>query len=165
MGFRIGLGYDVHPLVVDRPFFLGGVRIPCDRGPDGHSDADVLIHAVCDAILGAAALGDIGTHFPPSDPAYRGIDSCIILQRVVAMMHSAGLRVVNVDAVVILEHPRIGPFVTTMVERLAPILNVPPTAVSIKATTTERLGFEGRGEGLAVQAIALLETEVPCGMT
>jgi 2-C-methyl-D-erythritol 2,4-cyclodiphosphate synthase len=157
MTCRIGLGYDVHPLVEGRPFILGGVRIPFERGAEGHSDADALIHAICDAILGALGMGDIGRLFPPGDPEYRGIDSMILLNRVIELMRIACFHVVNIDTVVILERPKIAPFVPAMVARLAPAVGVSSDCMSIKATTTERLGFEGRGEGVAAQAIALLE--------
>jgi len=154
---RIGIGYDVHRLVSGRPLILGGVKVPYDRGLLGHSDADVLIHAVCDALLGAAGLGDIGKHFPDSDEKYRGISSLILLRRVREMLAVAGFRVVNVDTVVVAQEPRLAPFIHGMIQQLADSLGVDTTQINIKATTTEGLGFEGRGEGISAQAVALIQ--------
>jgi 2-C-methyl-D-erythritol 2,4-cyclodiphosphate synthase len=154
---RIGQGYDVHALGPGRDLVLGGVRIPHERGLIGHSDADVLIHAVCDACLGAAGLGDLGRHFPDSDPRYRGIDSRVLLREVRVRLHAAGLRVGNVDATIVAEAPRLAPHVAGMVENLATDLEVDPARVNVKATTTEGLGFPGRREGIAAHAVVLLE--------
>lgn len=151
---RSGIGYDVHRLVAGRPLVLGGVSIPHSHGLEGHSDADVVLHAICDAILGACALGDIGQHFPPSDDAFRGIDSLLVLQRVIELVTAADCRVVHIDAMVVAEAPRIAPHVPAMRERIATAAGLPPSAVSIKATTNEGLGFAGRQEGIAAMATA-----------
>jgi len=156
---RVGIGFDVHRFSdqsENRPLILMGVHIPFDCGLSGHSDADVMIHALIDALLGAAALGDIGRHFPDSDPTYRGIDSTELLRRVAVEIHSKGWRVANADVGLIGENPKIAPYVHTMKERIAPILGIQTSALNIKATTTEKLGFTGRGEGLAAQAIAMI---------
>jgi 2-C-methyl-D-erythritol 2,4-cyclodiphosphate synthase len=153
---RIGFGYDVHRLAPGRPMILGGVTIPHETGPDGHSDADVLLHAVCDALLGAAALGDIGALFPNTDDAWRGADSRGLLREVVARVTGAGYRVGNVDAMVALERPKLRPHVDTMRANLAADLGVDVAAVSVKAGTNERMGFVGREEGLAAYAVCLL---------
>ncbi len=153
---RVGVGYDVHRLVPDRPLVLGGVRVPSPRGLTGHSDADALTHAVMDALLGAAGLPDIGQQFPPGDPAYRDADSVGLLASVAARLRSAGWAVLNVDAVVCAEAPRLAPFVAAMRGRLAEALGVPTEAVGIKATTAEGIGAIGRGDGIAAQAVALL---------
>ena len=155
-GFRVGTGYDIHRFAAGRRLVLGGVAIPHDRGLDGHSDADALVHAVMDAILGAAGLPDIGHLFPPDDPAYLGADSLALLARVVAAAAGRGYAVVNVDATVIAEAPKIAPHVPLMKERLAAVLGVDADAVGVKATTNERLGALGSGEGLAAHAVALL---------
>ena len=144
---RIGQGFDVHALVAGRRLIIGGVSIPYGRGLEGHSDADVLLHAICDALLGAAALGDIGRHFPDSDPAYKNADSRELLRQVMGKVRAKGLNVVNLDATLL---PR-------MVENIAADLGIPAAAVNIKATTTEHLGFVGRAEGIAAQAVVLLE--------
>jgi 2-C-methyl-D-erythritol 2,4-cyclodiphosphate synthase len=154
--FRIGQGFDVHALVAGRPLILGGVSIPFERGLLGHSDADVLLHAITDALLGAAGLGDIGRHFPDTDPAHAGADSRALLRRSMAAVREAGFQVVNVDATVIAQAPKILPHVPAMVANLAEDLGVPAEAINIKGKTTERLGFTGRGEGIAAQAVALL---------
>ena len=154
---RIGQGFDVHAFAEGRKLILGGVEIPYARGLAGHSDADVLIHALCDALLGAAALGDIGMHFPDSDPAYQGADSRVLLREVARKLAAAGWRIVNVDSTVIAQAPRLAPHIPAMVANLAADLGLAASAVSVKATTTERLGFTGRGEGIAAQAIALIE--------
>ena len=154
---RIGTGYDSHRFEDGRRLVLGGVAFPGERGLAGHSDADALIHAVIDALLGAAALGDIGSHFPDTDEKWRDADSAKLLEAVVAEIGAAGYRVGNVDATVICERPKLGPRITEMRARLAELLKVSPDAVSIKGKTNEKMGFIGRGEGLAVQAVALLE--------
>ena len=154
---RVGLGYDVHALVGGRKLILGGVEIPYARGLSGHSDADVLLHAICDALLGAAALGDIGWHFPDSDPKLGGIDSRTLLRETAKKVAAAGFRIVNVDATIVAEAPRMAPHVPRMTGNIAMDLGVSPAAVSVKATTTEHLGAIGRGEGIAAQAIALIE--------
>ena len=153
---RIGLGFDVHRLEPGRRLVLGGVVVPFERGLAGHSDADALVHAVMDALLGAAGLPDIGRQFPDDDPRYAGADSCELLARVAGMLADAGLRVVNVDAVVACERPRLAPHIPAMRERLAGVLGLGADAVSVKATTTEGLGCTGRGEGIAAWAAALL---------
>jgi len=154
---RVGIGYDVHKLVPGRPLVLGGVTIPYHLGLDGHSDADVLVHAVMDALLGAAGAGDIGEHFPDTDPRYRGISSLELLRRVMHHLEAKGWSVVNVDAVVVAQAPKLSPYRDEMRSNLAREMGLPPGRVGIKATTTERLGFTGRGEGIAAQAVALLE--------
>ena len=153
---RIGHGYDVHRLVAGRPLILGGVAVPSDVGLDGHSDADVLTHAVIDALLGAAALGDIGSHFPDTDDEWRGADSMELLQTVVGRLAEAGFRVGNVDATVCLQRPKLRPFVDAMRERLAAGLGVDVGRVSVKATTGEGMGFVGTGEGASAHAVALI---------
>ena len=157
MSFRIGSGIDFHQLESGKPLWIGGVNIPHHKGAVGHSDADVLLHAICDALLGALALGDIGEHFPNTDPAYKGIDSKILLSKCVALIHQKGYQVVNVDATLCLEEPKIRPFVASMQAAIAPLLQVQVDAVSIKATTTEIMGFAGREEGLMAQATVLLQ--------
>jgi 2-C-methyl-D-erythritol 2,4-cyclodiphosphate synthase len=154
---RIGQGFDVHALVAGRKLVLGGVEIAHYKGLEGHSDADVLLHAICDALLGAAALGDIGRHFPDTDERYRGADSRALLRTVAGEVKKAGFRVANVDATIIAQAPRMAPHIPAMVANIAADLGIPPKAVNVKATTTEQLGFTGRGEGIAAQAIALLE--------
>lgn len=153
---RIGQGYDVHRLVEGRPLILGGVHVPSDVGLLGHSDADVLAHAVIDALLGAAALGDIGSHFPDTDEAWRGADSIALLRTVVGRVAEAGYAVGNVDATVVLQRPKLRPHIDAMRKTLAGALGVPPSAVSVKATTGEGMGFVGRGEGAAAHAVALV---------
>jgi 2-C-methyl-D-erythritol 2,4-cyclodiphosphate synthase len=154
--FRIGQGFDVHALVVGRPLVIGGVTIPFERGLDGHSDADVLLHAVIDALLGAAALGDIGHHFPDTDERYRGADSAMLLGAAGKLVTGAGYVIENVDATIIAQAPRMAPHIPAMIERIASVLGVGRGQVNVKAKTTERLGFTGRGEGIAAEAIALL---------
>jgi 2-C-methyl-D-erythritol 2,4-cyclodiphosphate synthase len=153
---RVGMGYDVHPFAEGRPLFLGGVEFLHERGLDGHSDADVLLHAICDALLGAAALGDIGHHFPPGDPDYAGIASTLLLARVAGLLTDHGWQVVNVDATVVAERPRISPHVPAMRARIAAALNIDQERVSVKATTNEGLGFIGREEGIAAMAVAMI---------
>lgn len=155
--YRIGTGYDVHRLVPGRPLLLGGVRIPHTLGLEGHSDADVLLHAVADALLGAAALGDLGGHFPPGDPRYAGADSSDLLREVAALLRGAGWQTVNVDSTIIAQAPRLAPHVPEMRANLAAILELPVGQTSVKATTTEGLGFVGAEEGIAAQAVALIE--------
>ena len=156
MELRIGNGYDVHALAEGLPMWLGGVRIPSEKGFVAHSDGDVAIHALCDAILGALALGDIGHLFPDSDPAWKGIDSKILLGKVVALAGEKGYAIGNADITIALQAPKLAPHIIAMRETLAPILHVSPDRVSVKATTTERLGFVGRGEGCEVWASVLL---------
>ena len=154
---RIGQGFDVHPLVAGRKLVIGGVEIAHEKGLLGHSDADVLLHAICDALLGAAALGDIGRHFPDSDARFRGIDSRKLLREVTALLKTGGFRVRNVDATIIAEAPRMAPHIASMVANIAADLGIDAGRVNVKATTTEKLGFTGRGEGIAAQAICLIE--------
>lgn len=153
---RIGQGFDVHQLVIGRPCIIGGVTIPFEKGLAGHSDADVLLHAICDALLGAAALGDIGKHFPPSDDRYRGIDSRALLRHVVALLEAQAYAVGNIDATVICELPKLSPHTHAMCANIAEDCKVDISAINIKATTTETLGFTGRGEGIAAQAICII---------
>ena len=156
MNIRIGNGFDVHALVAGRKLILGGVEIPWDRGLAGHSDPDVLLHAVCDAILGALALGDLGAHFPDTDPRWEGADSRMLLRHVVSLAIDRGWRIGNVDATLIAQAPKLAPYVTAMRANLAADLGCDLGDVSVKATTTERLGFAGRGEGIAGLATVLL---------
>ena len=153
---RIGQGFDTHALVGGRELVIGGVRIPYEKGLAGHSDADVLIHAVCDALLGAAGLGDIGAHFPDTDARYKGIDSRKLLREVAQLLRQRKLRVANVDATIIAQAPKMAPHIAAMRANLASDLGVAPDAVNVKAKTTEKLGFIGRGEGIAAEAVALL---------
>ena len=155
---RTGIGYDIHPLEAGRPLVLGGVRIAYERGLSGHSDGDVLAHAIIDALLGAAALGDIGHHFPPDDARFRNADSMELLRSAVKLIVAARFRVVNVDATVIAEAPRLAPHVAAMRAALAEALGIDAGAVSVKATTSDRLGATGRGEGIAAFAVALLDS-------
>jgi 2-C-methyl-D-erythritol 2,4-cyclodiphosphate synthase len=154
---RIGQGFDVHALVAGRKLIIGGVEVPYHLGLLGHSDADVLLHAICDALLGACALGDIGRHFPDTDARYQGIDSRELLRQVLRLVEEAGYRIVNLDATIIAQAPKMAPHIPMMVAHIAQDLELDTTAISIKATTTEHLGFTGRGEGIAAQAICLLE--------
>lgn len=154
---RIGQGFDAHALVAGRKLVIGGVEIPYEKGLAGHSDADVLIHAVCDALLGAAGVGDMGAHFPDTDARFQGIDSRKLLREVARLLAGKQFRVVNVDATVIAQAPKLAPHIAAMRANLASDLGVAPDAVNVKAKTTERLGFVGRGEGIAAEAIALLE--------
>jgi 2-C-methyl-D-erythritol 2,4-cyclodiphosphate synthase len=157
MGYRIGFGVDFHRLVEDRAFWLGGIEIPHSKGALGHSDADVLLHAICDALLGAACLGDIGVHFPDTDATYKNIDSKILLRETYALITAKGYRVVNIDSTLCLEAPKIKNHVPQMQKTIAEILKLDTDAVSIKATTTEKMGFVGREEGLIAYATALIE--------
>jgi len=154
---RIGHGFDVHQLVVGRDCIIGGVLIPYERGLDGHSDADVLLHAICDALLGAAALGDIGKHFPNTDARYKGINSRALLQHVITLLASKNYRVVNIDATVIAEAPKLSAHTAQMCANIAADCGVALDAVNVKATTTEKLGFTGRGEGIAAEAVCLIQ--------
>lgn len=156
MNLRIGHGFDVHAFAQGRRLIIGGVDIPHDRGLLGHSDADVLIHAVCDALLGAAGLGDIGKHFPDSDPRYKGIDSRELLRHVAGLLDGKGWRTGNVDATIIAQAPRMAPHIPAMRAHLARDLGIDEEALNVKATTTERLGFTGRGEGIAAEAVCLI---------
>ena len=156
---RIGQGYDVHAFAQGRPLVLGGVTIPYDKGLAGHSDADVLLHAICDALLGAAALGDIGHHFPDTDPQYAGADSRELLREVYSCIQQEGYSLVNLDCTVIAQAPKLAPFIDTMCAHIADDLSVELNCINVKATTTEKLGFTGRGEGIAAQAIALLSSD------
>jgi len=154
---RVGHGFDVHALVPGRKLVVGGVEIPFDRGLEGHSDADVLLHAITDALLGAAALGDIGQHFPDTDPAYRGADSRALLRAAMAKVGAVGYSVANVDATIIVQAPKMAPHIPAMIRNLAADLGLKPGQLNVKAKTTERLGFTGRGEGIAAEAVVLLE--------
>ena len=154
--FRVGQGFDVHAFGQGDHLVLGGVRVPHDRGFIAHSDGDVLLHALCDALLGAASLGDIGQHFPDTDPAYRGADSRRLLTEVLVRVRQAGWQPVNIDSVIIAQTPKMAPHIPEMRENIARDCGMPVTAVNVKATTTERLGFTGRGEGIAAQAVVLL---------
>lgn len=153
---RIGMGYDVHRLVENRDLILGGVTIPWEKGLLGHSDADVLLHAIMDALLGAAALGDIGKHFPDTDPRYKGISSILLLKHVGALLYEYGYKIGNIDATIIAQKPKLAPFREQMVENIANALEISKDQICVKATTEEGLGFTGKEEGIASQAIALL---------
>ena len=153
---RIGIGFDVHRLVAGRKCIIGGVTIPFEKGLDGHSDADVLLHAICDALLGAAALGDIGKHFPPSDDAYKNSDSRDLLRHVIALLKARNYVVNNIDATVICEAPKLSPHIAQMCKNIAIDCQVDIDCINIKATTTEKLGFTGRGEGIAAEAVCTL---------
>ena len=157
---RIGQGYDVHALVPGRKLIIGGVHIPHDKGLDGHSDADVLLHALCDALLGAAAMGDIGAHFPDSDARYKGADSRELLREVSRLVQEAGYRIVNIDATIIAQAPKMAPHIPAMVNNIAGDLGLSRGQVNVKATTTEGLGYTGRGEGIAAQVAILLNWAV-----
>lgn len=154
---RIGHGYDVHRLVAGRKLILGGVDIPCDKGLLGHSDADVVVHAVADAILGAIGEGDIGRHFPDTDPRYAGADSLKLLAHVMALADAKGLRLGNLDATIVAQRPKLAPYISQMRQNIAAVLAADPERVNVKATTTEELGFAGRGEGIAAYGVVLLE--------
>jgi 2-C-methyl-D-erythritol 2,4-cyclodiphosphate synthase len=158
---RIGHGYDVHRLVAERPLVLGGVTIPHSVGLLGHSDADVLLHAICDAILGAIGEGDIGRHFPDTDPAYRGISSIKLLREVMALADAKGYGIGNLDATVIAQRPKLAPYIRVMVENIAEACSTDIGRVNVKATTTEKLGFEGREEGISAHAVVLLQKHEP----
>jgi len=157
MSIRVGQGFDVHAFAENRKLILGGVDIPYHLGLAGHSDADVLIHAICDALLGAACLGDIGHHFPDTDPAFEGVDSTVLLAKVLESIQNLDFSIGNIDATVIAQKPKLAAYIEPMRVRLAQVLKIDVQAINIKATTTEKLGFTGRGEGIAAQAIVLLE--------
>ena len=159
MNIRVGFGFDVHQLEEGRPLYLGGVQIPSPKGAVGHSDADVLIHAICDALLGAANLRDIGNQFPNTDPRFKGIDSKELLREVMRLIGDRGYSVGNVDATLVLEQPKINPHITAMQQALAPILSVSVDDISIKATTNETMGFIGRQEGVVAHAVALIHKQ------
>ena len=154
---RVGLGYDVHSFVSGRPLILGGIKIPYLFGLKGHSDADVLIHAICDALLGAIAEGDIGRHFPDTDPQYRNIQSTILLKKVLAKVREKGFHPLNIDAIVVAQKPKLSDIIPRMVQEIAEVLEIERERVNVKATTTEGLGFTGREEGIAAYAVALVE--------
>ncbi len=156
---RVGFGYDVHPLAAGRPFILGGIKIPYLLGLQGHSDADVLIHAICDALLGAIAEGDIGRHFPDTDPQYKGIRSTMLLKRVMIRIREKGFHIVNIDASIVAQKPKLADFIPRMVKEIADVLEIEPGRVNVKATTSEGLGFTGREEGIAAYAVALVEED------
>ena len=153
---RVGMGYDVHRLVPERDLIIGGVKIPYEKGLLGHSDADVLLHAISDALLGAAALGDIGKHFPDTDPAYKGISSIFLLEKVGEMLSDKGFLIENIDATIIAQAPKMRPYIDAMRENIAKALQIDVSVVNVKATTEEGLGFTGSGEGISSQAICLL---------
>ncbi len=154
---RVGFGYDVHRLAAGRKLILGGVEIPYEKGLEGHSDADVLVHAVMDALLGAAGMGDIGRHFPDSDPVYRGISSLLLLERVMGKLSDQGYVPQNIDSTIVAQAPRLSGHIWDMREALAGVLGLDPSQVNVKATTTEGLGFTGSGEGIAAYAVALIQ--------
>ena len=154
---RIGQGFDVHPLVLGRKLVIGGVEIQYEKGLEGHSDADVLLHAICDALLGAAGLGDIGQHYPDSNAEFKGVDSRRLLRDVASKLASLNLQVVNIDATIIAQEPRMAPHMARMIGNIAADLGIAPAMINLKATTTELLGFLGRREGIAAQAVALIE--------
>lgn len=156
---RIGNGYDAHQLVSGRPLILGGITIPFDRGLLGHSDADVLIHAIMDALLGALALGSIGDHFPDTDPAFKGISSIKLLAHVQALLQQHGWKIENIDSIVVAQVPKLKPYILSMRETMAACLKITPEQLSVKATTTEHMGFEGREEGISAHAVVLLVRE------
>lgn len=156
MNFRIGFGFDVHPLADGHPFFMGGVHLEARKGAVGHSDADVLLHAICDALLGAANLRDIGFHFPNTDPKYRGISSIVLLEEVMVLLEQKGYKIGNIDCTICLEAPKINPHIPAMQACIGKAMKVDPDAVSIKATTNEKMGFIGREEGVTASAVALI---------
>lgn len=157
MKIRVGFGYDVHKLEEGKDFWLGGIKVPHTHGAVGHSDADVLIHVICDALLGAANMRDIGYHFSDTDPAYKGIDSKILLQRVMMLIHDAGYEVSNIDSTICLQRPKVNPHIPDMKKCLAEVMDIPEEDISIKATTTEKLGFVGKEEGVAAYATVLIQ--------
>lgn len=160
LNLRVGIGYDVHPLVEGLPLIMGGVKIPFAFGLAGYSDADVLIHAIIDALLGAASLGDIGNRFPAGDPRFKGISSLLLLKDTLILLKNAGYIIGNVDGVIVAERPRFSQYIPEMRRNIAETLQVAEAAVSVKATTTEKLGFTGRGEGIAAHAVALLQAKL-----
>ena len=158
MKIKVGFGYDVHQLKDGVDFWLGGIKLDHPKGSIGHSDADVLIHAICDALLGAANLRDIGFHFPPSDNQYKGIDSKILLKNVVELVHKKGYAIGNIDATIALQEPKINPYISQIIEVLSIVMGIDIDDISIKATTTEKLGFEGREEGVSAYAVVLIQS-------
>ncbi|MGB9814256.1 MAG: 2-C-methyl-D-erythritol 2,4-cyclodiphosphate synthase [Thermovenabulum sp.] len=154
---RVGIGYDAHRLVEGRKLIIGGVHIPFEKGLLGHSDADVLVHAINDALLGAACLGDIGKHFPDTDPKYKDISSLVLMKRVAELLKNEGFGIVNIDSVIVAERPKFAPYIEKMRENIASALGIQKDKISIKATTTEGMGFEGRGEGISAKAICLIK--------
>lgn len=156
---RIGHGYDVHRLVFGRKLIIGGVNIPYEKGLDGHSDADVLLHAICDALLGAAALGDIGKHFPDTDERYKGINSLFLLEEVSKLLEQNGYSVINIDSTIIAQAPKISSYIDEMVNNISASLNIKPENISVKATTEEHLGFTGAGEGIASHAVCIIDKQ------
>jgi 2-C-methyl-D-erythritol 2,4-cyclodiphosphate synthase len=156
---RVGFGYDVHSFVKGRPLFLGGIKIPYPLGLQGHSDADVLLHAICDALLGAIAEGDIGRHFPDTDPQYKEMESALLLKRVMTKMKQKRAHLLNIDSTIVAEKPRLSDFIPKMVQEIAQALEIEVGRVNVKATTSEGLGFTGRGEGIAAYAVALIEED------
>lgn len=159
MKIRVGFGFDVHQLQNDEDFWLGGVKVPHSKGAVGHSDADVLIHTICDALLGAANLRDIGFHFPPTDNTYKGIDSKILLKDVVSLLKKEGYSIGNIDATIALQQPKINPHISAMKKVMADVMEIDEQDLSIKATTTEKLGFEGREEGVSAYAVVLIQKD------
>lgn len=157
MSFRAGLGYDVHKLTENRELILGGVNIPYEKGLLGHSDADVLVHAIMDALLGACKLGDIGQHFPDTDPQYKGISSIKLLKHVGALLDKNGYKIVNIDSIIVAQRPKMMPHIPEMEKNIAAALNIDPDSVNVKATTEEGLGFTGSGEGIAAKAVCMVE--------
>jgi 2-C-methyl-D-erythritol 2,4-cyclodiphosphate synthase len=156
MKIRVGQGYDVHRLEAGRAFWLGGIQIPCEFGPVGHSDADIVCHVLCDALLGAANMRNIGYHFSDKDPRWKGIDSKLLLAEVMRMIREAGYEISNVDVTVVLQEPKLNPHIPAMKSCLAGVMNIPEDDISIKATTSEHIGFVGRGEGIAAHCVALI---------
>lgn len=157
MSFRVGLGYDVHKLTENRELILGGVTIPYEKGLLGHSDADVLVHAIMDALLGACKLGDIGQHFPDTDPQYKGISSITLLKHVGALLDKNGYKIVNVDSIIVAQRPKMMPHIPEMEKNIAAALNIDSDSINVKATTEEGLGFTGSGEGIAAKAVCMVE--------
>ncbi len=156
-GCRIGSGFDVHKLVKKRDLILGGVNIPFEKGLDGHSDADVLVHSVCDALLGAAGKGDIGEHFPDSDPEFKGISSLVLLGKCASILLDDGFSVCNIDCTIIAQKPKISPYKKEMIDNIAKAMNIDKKLINIKGTTTEKLGYIGKGEGIAAQAVTIIK--------
>ena len=157
--YQIGMGYDVHPFAERRPLILGGMTIPYHQGLAGHSDADCLVHAICDALLGAISAGDLGSHFPDSDPQYKDVESLLLLKKVLEMAERKGFRIANIDATIVAQAPHLAPYRTQMEEKVAQTIKIERERVNVKATTTEGLGFAGRGEGIAAYAVVLVEKQ------
>lgn len=160
-GFRVGIGFDVHKFAVGRKLILGGVEIPAEKGLEGHSDADVLLHAICDALLGAAALGDIGKHFPNTDDKYKNISSLILLEKTNELITNENFVVANIDSTIIAERPKLLPYIEEMTEKISEVLKINKSQISVKATTSEKLGFTGREEGIVAMAVALIYSKIP----